>query len=77
LRDNAKTFQHLQNIWGILQQTQGFDPLRFVPVLTKVLTNSQTHAMGREIAEGLAQKAIARLIRNLVLEFDKPQKSLT
>jgi predicted unusual protein kinase regulating ubiquinone biosynthesis (AarF/ABC1/UbiB family) len=77
LRDNAKTFQHLQNIWGILQQTQGFDPLRFVPVLTKVLTNSQTHAMGREIAEGLAQKAIARLIRNLVLEFDKTQKSLT
>jgi predicted unusual protein kinase regulating ubiquinone biosynthesis (AarF/ABC1/UbiB family) len=77
LRDNAKTFEHLQNIWGILQQTQGFDPLRFVPVLTKVLTNSQTHAMGREIAEGLAQKAIARLIRNLVLEFDKPQKSLT
>ena len=77
LRDNAKTFQHLQNIWGILQQTQGFDPLRFVPVLTKILTNSQTHAMGREIAEGLAQKAIARLIRNLVLEFDKTQKSLT
>jgi predicted unusual protein kinase regulating ubiquinone biosynthesis (AarF/ABC1/UbiB family) len=77
LRDNAKTFEHLQNIWGILQQTQGFDPLRFVPVLTKVLTNSQTHAMGREIAEGLAQKAIARLIRNLVLEFDKTQKSLT
>jgi len=77
LRDNAKTFEHLQNIWGILQQTQGFDPLRFVPVLTKILTNSQTHAMGQQIAEGLAQKAIARLIRNLVLEFDKPQKSLT
>ncbi|ACK72063.1 ABC-1 domain protein [Gloeothece citriformis PCC 7424] len=68
LRDSSKSLEHLKNIWGILQQTRGFDPMRLVPVLTKLITKPETQQIGQKIAEGLAQKAITRLIRHLLLE---------
>jgi predicted unusual protein kinase regulating ubiquinone biosynthesis (AarF/ABC1/UbiB family) len=67
LRDSAHTSEHLQNIWKILQETPGFDPSHLVPVATRLLTKSETQKMGQKIAEGLAQKAIARLIRSLLV----------
>ncbi|WP_013320776.1 ABC1 kinase family protein [Gloeothece verrucosa] len=71
LRDNSQTVEHLKNIWNILQETRGFDPMRLVPVLSKVVTKPETQQLGQKIAEGLAQKAIARLIRNLLLQEEK------
>lgn len=68
LRDNSKTLEHLKNIWAILQQTRGFDAMRLIPVLTKLITKPETQQIGQKIAEGLAQKAITRLIRHLLLE---------
>ncbi len=58
-----ETWEHLQTLWQILKETPGFDPLKFVPVLSKVLVNPTSRQMGQQIAEGLLQKAIARLIR--------------
>lgn len=72
LRDsNTETFDHLQNIWQILRNTNGFEPMKLVPVLSQLITNPETHKMGQQVAEGLVQKAIARLIRNLVLEWEQ------
>jgi predicted unusual protein kinase regulating ubiquinone biosynthesis (AarF/ABC1/UbiB family) len=70
LQDNAKTFDHLKSIWQILRNTPGFEPMKLVPVLSQLIINPETHRMGQQVAEGLAQKAIARLIRNVVLEWD-------
>lgn len=72
-REDAKTLEHLRNIWGILQQTRGFDPTRVVTATAKLIVKPETHQMGQQIAEGLAQKAIARFIRYLVLELDAPK----
>jgi hypothetical protein len=44
--------------------------MKLVPVLSQLIINPETHRMGQQVAEGLAQKAIARLIRNVVLEWD-------
>jgi predicted unusual protein kinase regulating ubiquinone biosynthesis (AarF/ABC1/UbiB family) len=70
LQDNAQTFDHLKNIWRILRNTPGFEPTKLIPVLSQLITNPESHRMGQQVAEGLAQKAIARLIRNVVLEWD-------
>lgn len=70
LRDSSKTFEHFKNIIGILQETKGFDPMRLVTVLAKLITKPETQQMGQKIAEGLVQKALARLIRSLVLEVE-------
>ena len=68
LRDNAQTAKHLQNIWNILQDTPGFDPLSFIPQFAQLLTKPETQQMGQKIAEGLVNKAIARSIRHFLLE---------
>lgn len=68
LRQNSKSVEHIQNIWRILQDTPGFDPMRLVPVIAKLLTKPETQHMGQKIAEGLLQKIIARSIRTVLLE---------
>lgn len=77
LRDNSQSAEHIRNIWKILQETPGFDPMRLVPVLTKLLAKPETQQMGQKIAEGLVQKAIARLIRNLLIDSQAPQNGFS
>jgi predicted unusual protein kinase regulating ubiquinone biosynthesis (AarF/ABC1/UbiB family) len=70
LRENSQSTEHIKNIWKILQETPGFEPMNFVPVLTQLLTKSETQEMGQKIAEGLVQKAVVRFIRSLLLESE-------
>ncbi|MGK7930298.1 MAG: ABC1 kinase family protein [Microcystaceae cyanobacterium] len=70
LRDDSQTFQHLQNIWNILQETPGFDPLRLVPVITKLVTKPETQQMGQQVIGELTNKVVARTVRTLMLELD-------
>jgi predicted unusual protein kinase regulating ubiquinone biosynthesis (AarF/ABC1/UbiB family) len=71
LREDSYTVKHLKNIIGILQQTPGFDPTRLISVVTKIISKPETHQLGQKVAERLAQKMAARLIRNLLLD-DRP-----
>ncbi|MGD1920458.1 MAG: ABC1 kinase family protein [Pleurocapsa sp.] len=73
-REDSYTMTHLRNIVGILQQTPGFDPTRLISVVTKIITKRETQQMGQQVAERLAQKMAARLIRNLLLEENKPKQ---
>ncbi|XTZ10690.1 MAG: ABC1 kinase family protein [cyanobacterium endosymbiont of Rhopalodia yunnanensis] len=73
LKNNGQTTEHLKNIFQILQETPGFDPMHLVPIVTKLLIKPEIQQMGQKIVEGLMQKAVARLIHNLLLELDKPQ----
>ncbi len=58
---------HLQRIWGLLQDTPGFDPMSLLPIVGTVLTRVETFELGRQVASGLAQRATARLIREWFL----------
>lgn len=68
---NNDNLEHLQNILEILRDTPGFDPLRIVPLVPKVLSKPETQAMGQKIVGKLTEKAIARMIRNIALH-DQP-----
>lgn len=63
---DQQTLEHLKRIWGLLQDTPGFDPFQLAPVLGQILVRSETQQLGRRIASGLAQKAAARTIRELL-----------
>ncbi|WP_225938136.1 ABC1 kinase family protein [Leptothermofonsia sichuanensis] len=65
--DSQKTLEHIKRIWNILQETRGFDPARILPVIPRLLFNPNVHQMGQQIAGGLAQRAIARFIREFLL----------
>ncbi len=65
--------EHIKRIWEILQTTPGFDPLQLVPIVPQLLMKSETQQMGQKIAGGLAQRVIARLIREALLQ-DSPDQ---
>ncbi|BAP18157.1 ABC1 kinase family protein [cyanobacterium endosymbiont of Epithemia turgida] len=72
-KNNGQTTEHLKNILKILQETPGFDHMHLVTIATKLLVKPEIKQMGQKIVEGLMQKVVARLIYNLLLDWDKPQ----
>jgi predicted unusual protein kinase regulating ubiquinone biosynthesis (AarF/ABC1/UbiB family) len=67
---DQKTLEHIQRIWGIVQETRGFDPFLLVPIVPRLLFKPETHRMGQQIVEGLAQRAVARFIREFLVNDD-------
>lgn len=65
--DQQQTLEHIKRIWGILQETRGFDPAQLIPQLAQVLTKPETQKIGQQLASQLTQKAIARLLRELLI----------
>jgi len=78
--DDQKNLEHIQRILQIVQETEGFDPMKIVPLLPKVLLKPETQQMGQQIASGLAQRVLARFIREVLLsentENGTPAKKL-
>jgi predicted unusual protein kinase regulating ubiquinone biosynthesis (AarF/ABC1/UbiB family) len=80
----SEGLQHIQRIWGILQQTKGFDPTLVLPRIPQILMKSETQHFGQKIASGLTQRMAARLIREVLLQDvaaeslvkDRPQLAL-
>lgn len=72
---DQQTLEHLKHIWGLLQETPGFDPLQLVPILAQLLAKPATQHMGQRVAANLAQRTVARLIREFLIPEELPQKS--
>lgn len=68
LGQDNENLEHIQNIIEILRDTPGFDPMRIVPLVPKVLSKPETQQMGQKIVGKLTEKAIARFIRNIALQ---------
>jgi predicted unusual protein kinase regulating ubiquinone biosynthesis (AarF/ABC1/UbiB family) len=70
---DAQSADHIKRIWEILKATPGFDPMQLVPVIPQLLMKQETQRMGQKIASGLAQRVIARMIREALLK-ETPQE---
>ncbi|MBN3906328.1 MAG: AarF/ABC1/UbiB kinase family protein [Nostoc sp. NMS1] len=64
--EQQQTLEHIKHILGILQETRGFDPLQLATQVAELLVNSDVQRLGQKIANRFTQKAIARLIRQLL-----------
>lgn len=58
---------HIQRIWGLLQDTPGFDAGALISVLANVVTRTEAQALGVQVATGLVQRTAARLLRAWLL----------
>jgi predicted unusual protein kinase regulating ubiquinone biosynthesis (AarF/ABC1/UbiB family) len=67
-QEEQKNLDHLFRIVEILRETRGFDPAQVASVLPRVLLKPETQRMGQKIAARLAQRAIARFIREVLLQ---------
>ncbi|NEQ22762.1 MAG: AarF/ABC1/UbiB kinase family protein, partial [Microcoleus sp. SIO2G3] len=66
--EEAQSAEHIKRIWEILKETPGFDPMQLVPVIPQLLLKPETQRMGQKIAGSLAQRVIARMIREALLK---------
>ncbi len=73
--ESAATIDSIKRIWGILQETEGFDANRLLSLVPKLVTRSETQQMGQKIAAGLAQRAVARFVREVLLA-EEPSNGL-
>jgi predicted unusual protein kinase regulating ubiquinone biosynthesis (AarF/ABC1/UbiB family) len=66
---------HIVRILNLLRETPGFDASQLLPVIPKLLVNPKMQQMGQQIVGGLAQRAAARLIRELLLQDQQVERS--
>ncbi|MEH2143246.1 ABC1 kinase family protein [Nostoc sp.] len=64
--EQQQTLEHIKRILGILRETRGFDPVQLAPQIAQLLVNSDVQRLGQQIASRFTQKAVARLIRQLL-----------
>jgi predicted unusual protein kinase regulating ubiquinone biosynthesis (AarF/ABC1/UbiB family) len=70
--DNQRVLGHIQRIWGTLQETEGVDPNQLLPLLPKLLFKPEVQALGQQVANGVAQRALARFIREVLVREGAP-----
>lgn len=59
---------HVLRVVELLRETPGFDPFRLLPIVPQLLVKPEAQEMGQQIVGGLAQRAAARLIRDVLLQ---------
>ncbi|MBE9103939.1 AarF/ABC1/UbiB kinase family protein, partial [Nostoc cf. edaphicum LEGE 07299] len=64
--EQQQTLEHIKRILGILRETRGFDPVQMTSQIAQLLVNSDVQRLGQQIANRFTQKAVARLIRQLL-----------
>ncbi|CAD5924056.1 MAG: AarF/ABC1/UbiB kinase family protein [Planktothrix agardhii KL2] len=67
---NQNNLEQIQRIVGILQDTKGFDPMLLVQRVPGLMVKPEVQNLSQKVAGELAQRAAARLIRELFLSSD-------
>jgi predicted unusual protein kinase regulating ubiquinone biosynthesis (AarF/ABC1/UbiB family) len=61
-------WEHIANIWSILQKNGRIEPMEALPMAGKILLRPETRQLGQRVVSQLAQRALARFIRELALK---------
>ncbi len=67
--------EHIQRIAEILQETKGFDPMLILQRVPSLLAKPEVRQLSQQVAGELAQKAAARLIREILITDDLPESN--
>lgn len=65
---SAKDWEHITRIFSILGETKGISSGTVVKFVPQVLSKPETRQMGQRLAQNLAQRAAARLLRTMFLQ---------
>jgi len=64
---DRENLDRIQRILEMLRQTPGFDPIKVAQKVPEILMKPEVQRLGQQVASNLAQRAVARLIRQLLL----------
>ncbi|MEA5592755.1 AarF/ABC1/UbiB kinase family protein [Rivularia sp. UHCC 0363] len=65
--EEQETLEHIKNIIKILQEGGNFDASKAIEQISKTIVNPNVQRLGQQIASQVAQKAIARVLRELLV----------
>ena len=61
------SWEHLRSLWGILQGVPGFEPRRFLPLVSQMVFRPETGQFAQYVARRWSERFISRWLRGLVL----------
>lgn len=64
--EQQQTLEYIKRIADILRDTKGFDVTKFAPQLAQLIVNPGVQLLGQQIATRVTQKAVTRIIRDLL-----------
>jgi predicted unusual protein kinase regulating ubiquinone biosynthesis (AarF/ABC1/UbiB family) len=64
--EQQQTLEYIKRIAGILRETKGFDATKIAPQLAQIIVNPGVQRLGQQIANRVTQKAVTRIIRELL-----------
>lgn len=73
--EQEQTLEHIKRVWNILQETPGFDPAHLAPQIPQLLLKPEVQHIGQQVASRYAQRAIARLIREVLVSSEAPSNN--
>ena len=68
---DQQKLEHIKRIIAVLQETRGFDPVKVATAIPQLIAKPETQKMGQQIAGRLAQRLVAKFIRDVFLK-DEP-----
>ncbi|MEL6459340.1 MAG: AarF/ABC1/UbiB kinase family protein [Cyanobacteria bacterium J06621_15] len=74
--EEKETLEHIKNIIKILQEGGNFDLSKAIEQISKLAVNPNVQTLGQKIASQIAQKAAARVLRELLVTEEIERKQL-
>lgn len=74
--EEQQTLEHIKNIIKILQEGGNFDLSKTIDQISKLVVNPNVQTIGQKIASQVAQKAAARVLRELLVTEEVERKQL-
>lgn len=74
--EEKETLEHIKNIIKILQEGGNFDLSKTIDQISKLAVNPNVQTIGQKIASQVAQKAAARVLRELLVTEEVERKQL-
>ncbi|MGB6295316.1 MAG: AarF/ABC1/UbiB kinase family protein [Rivularia sp. (in: cyanobacteria)] len=74
--EEKETLEHIKNIIKILQEGGNFDLSKTIEQVSKLAVNPNVQTIGQKIASQIAQKAAARVLRELLVSEEVERKQL-
>jgi len=75
--EQQQTLEYIKRIAGILRDTKGFDGTKLAPQLAQILVNPGVQLLSQQIATRVTQKAVTRLIRELLASEENVKSAIT
>jgi predicted unusual protein kinase regulating ubiquinone biosynthesis (AarF/ABC1/UbiB family) len=71
------SWEHLHSLWRMVQGLPGFEPRRFLPLLSQMLFRPETSQFAQHVARRWSERLVSRWLRRLVTQGSAPSLAIS